>query len=131
MGNGRSGPLKPPFIPARRAPAILPRMKASNEAPATHYRLSDEVKALAVEEYLNGATAKDVAAKWKTSAGSVYRGAREAQPGGKRAVGDARARAHARLVEEEEGSRIAVGEARELGEDQVQDQRLLFAGGAL
>ena len=79
-------------------------MKASAEAPATHYRLSDEVKALAVEEYLNGATAIDVAAKWKTSAGSVYRWARLAQPGGKRSVGDARARAHARMVEEEEAS---------------------------
>lgn len=76
-------------------------MKASAHAPATHYRLSDEVKALAVEDYLNGATALEVAAKWKTSAGSVYRWAREAQPGGKHAVGDARARAHARMVEEE------------------------------
>ena len=79
-------------------------MKSSAEAPATHYRLSDEVKALAVEEYLNGATAIDVATKWKTSAGSVYRWARLAQPGGKRAVGDARSRAHARMVEEEEAS---------------------------
>jgi transposase-like protein len=79
-------------------------MKSSTEAPATHYRLSDEVKARVVEEYLDGATAKDVAAKWKTSAGSVYRWARLVQPGGKRAVGDARARAHARMVEEEEAS---------------------------
>jgi transposase-like protein len=79
-------------------------MKSSTEAPATHYRLSGEVKARVVEEYLDGATAKDVGAKWKISAGSVYRWARLVQPGGKRAVGDARARAHARMVEEEEAS---------------------------
>lgn len=96
------------FVPARPGPSILSRMKASLEAPATHYRLSDEVKARIVEEYLDGATAKDVAAKWKTSVGSVYRWALEARPGGKHAVGDARARAHARMVEEEEAATRAL-----------------------
>lgn len=55
---------------------------------------------MVIEDYKNGATAKDVAAKWKTSPGSVYRHAALAC-GGKRAVGDARSRAHARMVEEE------------------------------
>lgn len=79
-------------------------MKATFEAPATHYRLAPETWAQVVEDYMNGATAKEVAAKWKTSAGSVYRWARELHPGSKRASGDARARAHARMVEEEEGA---------------------------
>lgn len=92
--------------PFRRPHTV--RMRACRDAPATHYRLSAEVKAKAVEEYLDGATAKEVAAKWKTSAGSVYRWAREACPGGKRAVGDARARAHARMVEEEEAATRAL-----------------------
>lgn len=55
---------------------------------------------MVIEDYKNGATAKDVAAKWKTSPGSVYRHAALAC-GGKRAVGDARSRAYARMVEEE------------------------------
>ena len=83
-------------------------MKASTEAPATHYRLSEETMALAVADYMDGATAKDVAAKWKTSAGSIYRWAGILHPGGKRGSGDARARAHARMVEEEEAATRAL-----------------------
>ena len=82
-------------------------MKACAEAPATHYRLAEETWDLIVEEYAAGASAKDLAAKWKTSAGSVYRHARLRQAG-KRAVGDARARAHARMVEEEEAATRAL-----------------------
>jgi hypothetical protein len=87
-------------------------MRATTEAPATHYRLAPETWAEIVEEYLDGATAKEVAAKWKTSAGSVYRWTRELKPGGKRGNGEARARAHARLVAEEEE---VVGAGRSVG----------------
>jgi hypothetical protein len=79
--------------------------RAYDEAPASHYRLSPETWAIIGEEYRNGAMAKDVAAKWKTSPSSVYRHA--CQDGWtKKSMGDARARAHARMVEaEEEGAR--------------------------
>ena len=79
--------------------------RAYVEAPASHYRLSPETWAIIGEEYRNGAMAKDVAAKWKTSPSSVYRHA--CQDGWtKKSMGDARARAHARMVEaEEEGAR--------------------------
>lgn len=79
--------------------------RAYVEAPATHYRLSGETWAIIAEEYRNGATAKDVGAKWKVAPSSVYRHA--CQDGWtKKSMGDARARAHARMVEaEEEASR--------------------------
>jgi len=49
----------------------------------------------------NGALAKDVAAKWKVAPSSVYRHAcRDGWT--KKSMGDARARAHARMVEAEE-----------------------------
>lgn len=81
--------------------------RAHIEAPATHFRLEDETWALAIEDYKNGATAKDVAAKWMVAPSSVYRQAALAGAG-KRKVGDARSRAHARLVEEEEASSRAM-----------------------
>ena len=79
--------------------------RACAEAPASHYRLSPETWAIIGEEYRNGAKARDVAAKWKTSPSSVYRHAcRDGWT--KKSMGDARARAHARMVEaEEEGAR--------------------------
>lgn len=79
--------------------------RAYVEAPATHYRLSDETWAIIAEEYRDGATAKDVGAKWKVAPSSVYRHAcRDGWT--KKSMGDARARAHARMVEaEEEASR--------------------------
>lgn len=79
--------------------------RAYVEAPATHYRLSPETWAIIGEEYRNGAMAKDVAAKWKVAPSSVYRHAcRDGWT--KKSMGDARARAHARMVEaEEEGAR--------------------------
>lgn len=79
-------------------------MKADPDAPATHYRLAPETRKLVVEAYLAGATAKEVAAKWRTSAGSVYRWARDLHPGSKRDVGDARARPHAPMVDDEEAA---------------------------
>ena len=75
--------------------------RAYVEAPATHYRLSPETWAIIGEEYRNGAMAKDVAAKWKVAPSSVYRHAcRDGWT--KKSMGDARARAHARMVEAEE-----------------------------
>jgi len=105
--KGRSGRVSAAFVPARSGPAMLRRMKASIEAPATHYRLEPETWELAIEEYRNGASAKDVAAKWKVAPSSVYRQA-ALMGAGKRAVGDARARAHARMVEEEEAATRAL-----------------------
>lgn len=81
--------------------------RACAEAPASHYRLSPETWAIIGEEYRNGAKARDVAAKWKTSPSSVYRHA--CQDGWtKKSMGDARARAHARMVEAEEESARAL-----------------------
>ena len=77
--------------------------RAYVEAPATHYRLSAETWAIIAEEYKNGATAKDLGAKWKVAPSSVYRYAcRDGFT--KKSMGDARARAHARMVEEEEAA---------------------------
>lgn len=77
--------------------------RAYAEAPATHFRLKPETWALIAEEYKNGATAKDLGAKWKVSATTVYRYAcRDGWT--KKGMGDARARAHARMVEEEEAA---------------------------
>lgn len=78
-------------------------MRASIEAPATHNRLGPETWEMVAEAYRHGATAKPVAAKWKVAPSSVYRQA-AAMGAGKRAVGDARARAHARMVEEGEAA---------------------------
>ncbi|QTN19452.1 hypothetical protein HZ989_14770 [Brevundimonas sp. AJA228-03] len=77
--------------------------RAYVEAPATHFRLKPETWAIIAEEYRNGATAKDIGAKWKVAPSSVYRYAcRDGWT--KKGMGDARARAHARMVEEEEAS---------------------------
>ena len=81
--------------------------RAYVEAPATYFRLEPDTWALIAEEYRNGATAKDVGAKWKVAPSSVYRHAC-AGGWGKKRMGDARARAHARMVEEEEGARTAL-----------------------
>ena len=81
--------------------------RRAEEAPATHYRLEPETWAMAVEDYADGATAKEVGAKWKMAPSSVYRQA-AAMGRGKRSVGDARARAHARMVEEEEAAHRAL-----------------------
>ena len=81
--------------------------RRAEEAPATHYRLAPETWAMVVEEYADGASAKEVGAKWKVAPSSVYRQAAAAGRG-KRSVGDARARAHARMVEEEEAAHRAL-----------------------
>ena len=85
--------------------------RAYVEAPATHFRLKPETWAIIAEAYKNGATAKDLAAKWKVAPSSVYRYAcRDGLT--KKAMGDARARAHARMVEDEEA---AVGALNPVG----------------
>ena len=71
--------------------------KAPPEAPATYFRLSDETWAIIVEEYANGATAKQLGAKWKVAPNSVYRHVGRAKMT-KRDCGDMRARAHAKAV---------------------------------
>lgn len=77
--------------------------RAYVEAPATHFRLKPETWAEIAEEYRNGATAKDLAAKWMVAPSSVYRYAcRDGWT--KKKSGDARARAHARMVDEEEAA---------------------------
>ncbi|MBX9460345.1 MAG: hypothetical protein KL785_03785 [Brevundimonas sp.] len=81
--------------------------RAYVEAPATHYRLSDETWAIIAEEYRDGATAKDLGAKWKVAPSSVYRHACK-DGWTKKSMGDARARAHARMVEEEEAASRAL-----------------------
>lgn len=77
--------------------------RAYAEAPATHFRLKPDTWAIIAEEYKNGATAKDLGAKWKVAPSSIYRYAcRDGWT--KKGMGDARARAHARMVEEEEAA---------------------------
>jgi len=77
--------------------------RAYAEAPATHFRLKPETWAIIAEEYKNGAMAKDLGAKWKVSATTIYRYAcRDGWT--KKSMSDARARAHARMVEEEEAA---------------------------
>ena len=77
--------------------------RANAEAPATHFRLKPETWAIIAEEYKNGATARDLGAKWKVAPSSIYRYAcRDGFT--KKGMGDARARAHARMVEEEEAA---------------------------
>ncbi len=71
--------------------------RACAEAPATYFRLSDETWAIIVEEYANGATAKQLGAKWKVAANSIYRHVGAAGMT-KRDCGDQRARAHAKAV---------------------------------
>jgi hypothetical protein len=70
----------------------------------SHYYLSDESWDEILQAYRNGATARDLAVKWKVSIGSVYYRAGLAGFG-KKTHGDERARAHARAVEEREPTR--------------------------
>jgi hypothetical protein len=69
-----------------------------------HYRLSDESWAEITEAFKNGATARELAVKWRVSMGSVYGHARRAGIG-KKTTGDELARAHARGVEAREPTR--------------------------
>jgi hypothetical protein len=71
--------------------------RAPADAPATYFRLSDETWALIVEEYADGATARQLGAKWKVAPNSIYRHVGAAKMT-KRDCGDQRARAHAKAV---------------------------------
>lgn len=75
--------------------------RAHADAPATYYRLSEESWAEIRREYRNGATARQLAGKWRTSASSIYRRACEGG-WGKKTDGDAEARAHAAAIAAEE-----------------------------
>ena len=80
--------------------------RAPPEAPATYFRLSAATWALIVEEYANGARAKELGAKWKVAPNSVYRQA-AATGLTKRDCGDRRARAHAKSAELARRARLA------------------------
>ncbi|MGE5501402.1 MAG: hypothetical protein ACM3W4_05705 [Ignavibacteriales bacterium] len=77
--------------------------RAHPDAPATWYRLSEESWAEIREAYRNGATARELAARWRVSPGSIYR---HACAGGwsKKASADALARAHAAQIAAEEAA---------------------------
>jgi len=69
-----------------------------------HYHLSKETWAEVVEAYRSGATARELAVKWKVSPGSIYYQAGRAGWSKKR-NGDQLAREHARAVEAAEAVR--------------------------
>ena len=82
--------------------------RAVPEAPATHFRLSEESWAEIAQAYRNGATARELAVKWKVSPTTIYRYAcRDGFT--KKANSDAIARAHARMIEDEEAADLAGG----------------------
>ncbi len=80
-----------------------------------HYHLSKETWAEVVEAYRSGATARELAVKWKVSPGSIYYQAGRAGWSKKR-NGDQLAREHAKAIEAAEAVRA---------EPQRQEQRAL------
>ena len=74
---------------------------ASGDAPPTWYRLSEESWAEIRRDYQNGATARELASRWRVSAGSIYRHAC-AEGWTKKRSADAVARASAAAVAAEE-----------------------------
>lgn len=73
---------------------------------ATHFRLSPESWVEILEAYQNGATAKELAARWKVAPGTIYRYVRE-RGFTKKANSDAVARAHAQAMADEEAEALA------------------------
>jgi hypothetical protein len=73
---------------------------------ATHFRLSPESWVEILEAYQNGATAKELAARWKVAQGTIYRYVRE-RGFTKKANSDAVARAHAQAMADEEAEAVA------------------------
>jgi hypothetical protein len=71
------------------------------EAQPTWFRLSEDSWAEIREAYRNGATAKELAVRWKVSPSSIYRHAWEGGWSKKRSA-DGEARAHAAAIAEEE-----------------------------
>jgi len=85
--------------------------RAVPHAPATHFRLSEESWAQIAEAYRNGATARDLAARWKVSPTTIYRYA--CRDGFTKKQGsDAVARAHAQAIADEEAADLAAREDR-------------------
>jgi hypothetical protein len=82
----------------------------SSEAPPTYLRLSPASWAEVGEAYVNGATAKELAALWKTSPSSIYRHA-GLEGWTKKQRGDAVARAHVAARRAEADERRAAGTA--------------------
>jgi hypothetical protein len=82
----------------------------SSEAPPTYLRLSPASWAEVGEAYVNGATAKELAALWKTSPSSIYRHA-GLEGWTKKARGDAVARAHVAARRAEADERRTAGTA--------------------
>lgn len=73
---------------------------------ATHFRLSPESWVEILEAYRNGATARELAARWKVAPGTIYRYVRE-RGFTKKANSDAVARAHAQAMADEEAEALA------------------------
>ena len=73
---------------------------------ATHFRLSPESWLLILEAYRDGATAKELAARWKVAPGTIYRYVRE-RGFTKKVNSDGIARAHAQAMDDEEAADLA------------------------
>jgi len=88
---------------------------AHSDAPTTYFRLSEESWAEIREAYRNGATARELAIRWRVSPTTIYR---NACAGGwtKKKSSDAVARAHARAIAEEEAADLASSQAVPPGE---------------
>ncbi|MDO9223250.1 MAG: hypothetical protein Q7U20_05995 [Caulobacter sp.] len=82
--------------------------RAVPEAPATHFRLSQDSWAQIAQAYRNGATARELAVKWKVSPTTIYRYAcRDGFT--KKRDSDAIARAHAQMITDEETADLGGG----------------------
>lgn len=92
-----------------RAPggATLPGMiKNRPNSHATHFRLSPESWVEILEAYRDGATARELAVRWKVAPGTIYRYVRE-RGFTKKANSDAVARAHAQAMADEDAEALA------------------------
>ena len=89
--------------------------RAVPDAPATHFRLSEESWAEIAAAYRNGATARELAARWKVSPTTIYRNAcRDGFT--KKRDSDAIARAHAEAIAEEETADLVARQERAVAE---------------
>lgn len=88
---------------ARSGRTLFGMIKNRPNSHATHFRLSPESWIEILEAYQNGATAKELAARWKVAPGTIYRYVRE-RGFTKKANSDAVARAHAQAMADEEAA---------------------------
>lgn len=94
--------------------------KSHPDAPPTWFRLSEASWAEIAAEYRNGATAGELARKWKVSPTSIYRHACK-DGWTKKASSDAVARAHAEAVADRtDPPRLSVHQGWPLFDDFVQ-----------